>query len=37
MAALIFCGLLLGGWFGGSWAQHFSNDEPRKGFAIFSY
>jgi uncharacterized membrane protein YfcA len=35
MAALIFCGLLLGGWFGGGWAQQFSNDNLRKGFAIF--
>jgi hypothetical protein len=35
MAALIFCGLLLGGWLGGGWAQHFSNDQLRKGFAIF--
>jgi hypothetical protein len=35
MAALIFVGLLLGGWLGGGWAQQLSNDQLRKGFAIF--
>ncbi len=35
MAALIFVGLLLGGWVGGSWAQELSNTELRKGFALF--
>jgi hypothetical protein len=35
MAALIFVGLLLGGWLGGRWAQQLSSAELRKGFAIF--
>jgi uncharacterized membrane protein YfcA len=35
MAALIFLGLMLGGWLGGSWAQHLSNEALRKGFAVF--
>jgi uncharacterized protein len=35
MAALIFVGLLLGGWIGGGWAQHFSDVELRRGFALF--
>jgi hypothetical protein len=35
MAALIFLGLLLGGWVGGGWAQHLSNTALRKGFAAF--
>ncbi len=35
MAALIFVGLLLGGWVGGSWAQELSNTELRRGFALF--
>lgn len=35
MAALIFLGLLLGGWAGGGWAQHLSNEALRKGFALF--
>ena len=35
MAALIFLGLLLGGWLGGAWAQHLSNEVLRKGFAAF--
>ncbi len=35
MAALIFVGLLLGGWVGGRWAQGISNEDLRKGFAIF--
>lgn len=35
MAALIFCGLLLGGWFGARWAQHLPDSGLRKGFAIF--
>lgn len=35
MAALIFVGLLLGGWVGGAWAQELSNTELRKGFALF--
>jgi Sulfite exporter TauE/SafE len=35
MAALIFLGLLLGGWAGGGWAQHLSNEALRKGFAVF--
>ena len=35
MAALIFVGILLGGWLGGGWAQRLSNEELRKGFAVF--
>ena len=35
MAALIFLGLLLGGWVGGGWAQQLSNAALRKGFAAF--
>jgi uncharacterized membrane protein YfcA len=35
MAALIFLGLLLGGWVGGGWAQRLSSTELRKGFAVF--
>jgi uncharacterized membrane protein YfcA len=35
MAALIFVGLLLGGWVGGRWAQGLSNQDLRKGFAVF--
>ena len=35
MAALIFLGLLLGGWIGGAWAQQLSNATLRKGFAVF--
>lgn len=35
MAALIFVGLLLGGWLGGDWAQHFSDAALRRGFALF--
>ncbi len=35
MAALIFVGLLLGGWVGGSWAQELSDAALRRGFALF--
>jgi uncharacterized protein len=35
MAALIFVGLLLGGWVGGRWAQQIPTEDLRKGFAIF--
>jgi hypothetical protein len=35
MSALIFTGLLLGGWVGGRWAQDISNEALRKGFAAF--
>lgn len=35
MAALIFLGLMLGGWLGASWAQHLPNETLRKGFAVF--
>jgi hypothetical protein len=35
MAALIFVGLLLGGWVGGGWAQQLSNAVLRKCFAAF--
>ena len=35
VAALIFVGLLLGGWVGGGWAQKLSSVQLRKGFAIF--
>jgi hypothetical protein len=35
MAALMFLGLLLGGWLGGGWAQRLSSGELRKGFAVF--
>ncbi len=35
MAALIFVGLLLGGWVGGGWAQQLSNAALRRGFALF--
>ena len=35
MAALIVIGLLIGGWFGGGWAQQLSGPALRKGFAAF--
>lgn len=35
MAALIVLGLLIGGWFGGGWAQQLSGPALRKGFAVF--
>ena len=35
MAALIFVGLLLGGWVGGAWAQQLPEAALRRGFAIF--
>ncbi len=35
IAALIVVGLLIGGWFGGGWAQHLSGPALRKGFAVF--
>jgi len=35
LAALIFVGLLLGGWLGGGWAQKFSSVQLRRGFAVF--
>ncbi len=35
MGALIFLGLLLGGWVGGGWAQQLSNAALRRGFAVF--
>jgi len=35
IAALIVVGLLVGGWFGGGWAQHLSGPALRKGFAVF--
>jgi len=35
MSVLIIVGLLLGGWFGGGWAQQVSGPVLRKGFAVF--
>ena len=35
VAALIFVGLLLGGWLGGDWAQQLSDATLRRGFALF--
>ena len=35
VAALIFLGLLLGGWVGAGWAQQFSDVALRRGFAVF--
>lgn len=35
MAALIFLGLLLGGWVGARWAQQLSDVALRRGFAVF--
>jgi hypothetical protein len=35
MATLIVVGLLIGGWFGGGWAQQVSGPVLRKGFAVF--
>ena len=35
MATLIVLGLLIGGWFGGGWAQQVSGPVLRKGFAVF--
>ncbi|HWR34901.1 MAG TPA: TSUP family transporter [Clostridia bacterium] len=34
VASLIVVGLLLGGWFGGGWAQQLSGPVLRKGFAV---
>ena len=34
VAGLIVLGLLLGGWFGGGWAQQLSGPALRKGFAL---
>jgi uncharacterized protein len=35
MAALIFVGLLFGGWLGGAWAQQLPDVVLRRGFAVF--
>jgi uncharacterized membrane protein YfcA len=35
VAALVVLGLLIGGWFGGGWAQQLSGPGLRKGFAVF--
>lgn len=35
VAALIVLGLLIGGWFGGGWAQQVSGPALRKSFAVF--
>jgi uncharacterized protein len=35
IASLIVVGLLIGGWFGGGWAQQLSGPNLRKGFAVF--
>jgi uncharacterized membrane protein YfcA len=32
---LVVIGLLIGGWFGGGWAQQLSGPGLRKGFAVF--
>ncbi len=34
IATLIIIGLLVGGWFGGGWAQQLSGPTLRKGFAL---
>ena len=34
LAALIAVGFFLGGWFGGSWAQHLSELALRRSFAL---
>ncbi len=34
-AALIIVGVLVGGWFGGGWAQQVSGPALRKTFAVF--
>lgn len=34
MSVMIVVGLLLGGWFGGGWAQQVSGPTLRKGFAL---
>ena len=35
VAVVMVIGLLLGGYFGGGWAQQISGPALRKGFAIF--
>ncbi len=35
IAALIALGVLVGGYFGGAWADHISGPALRKGFAVF--
>ena len=34
LAMLIAVGFAVGGWFGGLWAQHLSDNVLRKGFAV---
>ena len=35
IAVVIVIGVLIGGWFGGGWAQQVSGPALRKGFAVF--
>ena len=35
IAFVIVVGVLIGGWFGGGWAQQVSGPALRKGFAVF--
>jgi uncharacterized membrane protein YfcA len=34
LAMLVAVGFAAGGWFGGLWAQHLSDNVMRKGFAV---
>jgi uncharacterized membrane protein YfcA len=34
MSLLLALGFAVGGWFGGAWAQHLSENVLRKGFAV---